>query len=77
MFGVALDGRPEGADDGPPKKSRPKRESAGFDDLGGGAVLDGKGRVLGVSVVLGLAGGAGMSPNMSTCGAALVVGPVG
>ena len=53
---------------GPPKKSIPKSESEAFVCLGAGGSLGGGGRELGVSVVLGLAGGSGMSPNKSICG---------
>ncbi len=70
---VALDGLPDGADDGPPKKSSPNNESAGFDCLGG-AEFFGGGRPPVTSVVLGRAGGAGTSPNRSTVGAARGIG---
>ena len=68
------DGLPIGADGGPPKKSRPNKESPGLvcfietEDFGGG------GRTPGVSVVLGLAGGVGAStssPNRSTFATAI------
>lgn len=59
--------RPEG---GPPKKSRPSNESAAFVCLGGAEALGGGGRAPAVSVVFGLAGGSGTSPNKSTAGAA-------
>ena len=71
---VELDGLPEGADGGPPKKSSPNNESAGFDCLGGAAFFGGGGRPPVTSVVLGLAGGAGTSPNKSTFGAVLGIG---
>ena len=64
----ALAGLTDAAAGGPPKKSRPKRESPGFVCLGGGgaaAGFGGGGRALGVSVVLGRAGGVGTSPNKS------------
>ena len=69
-FDEALDGRAEGWEE--PKKSRPSRESPGllcFAGAGGPAFATGL--ELGVSVVLGLIGGAGMSsPNRSMVGAA-------
>ena len=71
---AALDGLPEDADGGPPKKSSPNNESAGFDCLGGAVFLGGGGRLPATSVVLGLAGGAGTSPNRSTFRAALGIG---
>lgn len=66
-----LDGLPLEDDGGPPKKSRPSSESAAFVDFGGPEDFGGGIRLLGVSVVLGLAGGSGTSPNRSTGGAAL------
>ncbi len=74
---VALDGLPEGAEAGPPKKSSPNNESAGCDCLGGAVFFAGGGRPPATSVVLGLAGGAGTSPNRSTFGAALGIGGCG
>ena len=68
-----LDGLPDVADDGPPKKSRPSNESAAFACLGGADSFRGAGRP-GMSVVLGLAGGSGTSPNRSTGGAAFGAG---
>lgn len=63
-----LDGLPDVADSGPPKKSRPSKESAALVCLGGAEAFGGAGRP-GASVVLGLAGGSGTSPNRSTAGA--------
>ena len=71
---AALDGLPVEAEGGPPKKSSPNNESAGFEGLDGVAFLGGGGRPLATSVVLGLAGGVGTSPNRSTFGAALGIG---
>ena len=71
---VALDGLLAGDVDGPPKKSSPSRESAGFAGLGGAEAFGGGGRPPVTSVVLGLAGGAGTSPNRSTFWAALGTG---
>lgn len=63
---AALEGLAEEAG-GAPKKSSPRSESPCFCCFGGaGMVLGGGGRVRGVSVVLGRAGGVGMSPNKST-----------
>lgn len=60
----------EEVEGGPLKKSRPRSESPCFCCFGGAtAAFGGGGRVLGVSVVLGRAGGVGMSPNRSTVGA--------
>ena len=60
-----------GAEGGPPKKSRPSRESPGLVGFGGAVALIGGGLVPGVSVVLGLAGGVGASsPKRSTFGTA-------
>ena len=72
-----LEGLPEVVDGGPPKKSRPSRESAAFVGLGGWELLEGAGRVPGVSVVLGLAGGSGTSPKRSMFGAAFGIGGIG
>ena len=64
---AALDGRGPAVVDGPPKKSRPSRESDAFvgfevvEDFGAGGCAPG------VSVVLGRAGGEGTSPNKSIC----------
>lgn len=63
-----LDGLPEVADGGPPKKSRPSNESAALACLGRAEAFGGADRP-GTSVVLGLAGGSGTSPNRSTGGA--------
>ena len=60
-------GRPAEAVGGPPKKSNPSSESEALVCFGGGAFLGGGGREAGASVVLGLTGGCGMSPNKSTC----------
>lgn len=62
---VELDGLPGGAAD-PPKKSRPRSESAALFCLGGDTPFGGGGRALEVSVVLGRMGGSGTSPNRST-----------
>ena len=60
---------PAGCDAGPPKKSRPRSESAGFVALGGACCPGGGGLAPTVSVVVGLAGGVGSSPSMSiVCG---------
>lgn len=71
-----LDGLPDVADGGPPKKSRPSKESAALACLGGADAFGGAGR-LAASVVLGLAGGSGTSPNRSTGGAAFGAGTAG
>ena len=71
-----LDGLPDVADGGPPKKSRPSKESAALACLGGAVVFEGADRP-GTSVVLGLAGGSGTSPNKSTAGAAFGAGMTG
>lgn len=62
------DGIPEGAGCGTPKKSRPKRESAGFACLGGVDTFGWDGRIAGASVVLGRAGGDGICPKVSGLG---------
>lgn len=75
---VALDGLAEDVEGGPPKKSNPRSESpcfCGFE--GAAAALGGGGRWFGVSVVLGRAGGVGMSPNKSTWGAGLGIACAG
>lgn len=72
-----LDGLPMDDEGGPPKKSRPNNESAAFVCFGGPEDLEGGSRLPGVSVVLGLAGGSGTSPNRSTGGAALGGGAKG
>jgi hypothetical protein len=69
-------GLPATADGGPPKKSRPSKEFAGSEGLVDVAVLAGNDRTPGVSVVLGLAGGDGISPNISGLGTFACV-PVG
>lgn len=71
-----LDGLPDVADDGPPKKSRPSKESAALACLVGAETFGGADRP-GTSVVLGLAGGSGTSPNRSTGGAAFGAGTTG
>ena len=70
-----LDGLPDIADGGPPKKSRPSNESAALACLGGAESLGGADRP-GMSVVLGLAGGSGTSLNRSTGGAAFGAGTI-
>lgn len=75
---AALEGLAEELDGGPPKKSRPKRESPCFCCFAGpAAAFPGGGRTVGVSVVLGRAGGIGTSPNKSICGAGLEVAGAG
>ena len=71
-----LDGLPDVADGGPPKKSRPSNESAALACLGGAEAFGGAAGP-GTSVVLGLAGGSGTSPNRSTGGAAFGAGGTG
>ena len=72
---AALEGLAEDVEGGPPKKSRPRSESPCFCCFGGAAeAFGGGGRVFGVSVVLGRAGGVGMSPNKSTFGTGLGFG---
>ena len=71
-----LDCLADDADGGPPKKSRPSKESAALVCLGGAEAFGGAGRP-GTSVVLGLAGGSGTSPNRSTGGAAFGTGTAG
>ena len=68
IFGVEdeLDGLAGGIDCGPPKKSRPSNESAAFCCFGGAGFSGGGARAPAVSVVLGRAGGSGISPNRST-----------
>lgn len=58
------DGLTAGAACGALKKSRPKRESAGFACLGGSETFGGDGRTEGASVVLGRAGGDGIWPKI-------------
>ena len=65
------------ADGEPPKKSRPNKEFAGSACLVDEPVLAGAERVFGVSVVLGLAGGDGISPNISWPGGLASVTVVG
>lgn len=67
----ALDGLAEAVEGELPKKSRPIKELLGSDCLEGAEAFGGVGRVPGVSVVLGLAGGVGISPKMSGLGAGL------
>ena len=75
---MALEGLTDGAEGGAPKKSKPRRESPCFCCLGGAATsFGGGGRTLGVSVVLGRAGGVGISPNRSIFGAGFGTGFVG
>ena len=64
---VELEGLAEEVVDGPPKKSRPSKESEVFVGFGAAADFAGGGLTVGVSVVLGLTGGAGTSPKRSTC----------
>ena len=71
-----LDGLPDVVDGGPPKKSRPSKESAALACLGGAEAFGGAVR-LGISVVLGLVGGSGTSPNRSIGGAAFGAGRTG
>ncbi len=63
-----LDGLTDVAGGGAPKKSRPSRESAAFVCFGAAVVLGGGGLEIGVSVVLGLAGGGGTSSKRSMGG---------
>lgn len=70
---VALAGLLVAAEGGPPKKSRPNKEFAGSGCFVGVAVLAGVDRTLGASVVLGLTGGDGISPNISGAGALVSV----
>lgn len=66
---AVLLGFPAACGAGPPRKSRPSKESAGLVVLGGAIALGGGGRAPTVSVVLGLAGGDDISPKMSiVCG---------
>ena len=74
---AVLAGLPVAAEGGPPKKSRPNNEFAGSGGFVGVAVLAGADRVVGVSVVLGLTGGDGISPNKSGAGALTAVEVVG
>ena len=73
----ALKGTSAGAEGGPPKKSKPNSESPCFagalvgTEAFGGAARDGG------SVVLGLAGGVGISPRMSMFCGGLRGGPFG
>ena len=77
-FAEALEGLLVGADGGPPKKSSPNSESAGFVcDFGGADALGGGARVLGVSVVLGRIGGEMSSPKRSMVGAGFDTGANG
>lgn len=68
---------PEEDDVGPPKKSRPNKESPGFDCLGGAETFVDDGLTAGAPVVLGLAGGGGISPKRSACGTARCNGAFG
>lgn len=76
---VVLEGPAEEAVGGAPKKSNPRSESPCFCCFGGAgtAAFGGGGRVLGVSVVLGRAGGVGMSPNKSMLGVGFGMGFAG
>lgn len=65
------------AEGGPPKKSRPNKEFPGSGCFVGVGILAGGDRILGVSVVLGLTGGDGTSPNRSGAGALASVKVVG
>ena len=60
-----LEGLLEATEGGPPKKSRPSNELPESGCLGAPEDFPGDGRVPGVSVVLGLAGGDGKSPKIS------------
>jgi hypothetical protein len=64
---VVLDGRAGGADEAPPKKSKPSNESPGLVCFGGAAsALGGNARPIEGPVVLGLGGaGSGSSPKRS------------
>ena len=62
-----LAGLAEAAAGGPPKKSRPSKESEALVVFGATAVFGGDALVPGVSAVLGLAGGSGTSPKRSIC----------
>lgn len=71
----ALEGLAYEAEGGAPKKSSPRSESPCFCCLAGlGAALEGGGWTPGVSVVLGRAGGVGISPKRSTFGVGFGVG---
>lgn len=61
---------PGGVEAGPPKKSSPSKESAGFDCLGGAETFAGDDLTADAPVVLGLVGGGGISPKISAFGAA-------
>ena len=71
-----LDGLTDVADGGAPKKSRPSSESAALACFGGADAFGGAVR-LETSVVLGLAGGSGASPNRSIGGTAFGAGMTG
>lgn len=68
---------PIAADGGPPKKSRPSKEFPGSGCFVDVPILAGVDRMFAVSVVLGLAGGDGISPNISGVGALASVIVVG
>ena len=72
-----LDGLAEDVGGGAPKKSRPSSESAAFVCFGAAVVFGGGGLVPAISVVLGLAGGAGISSNRSIGGFAFGGGGTG
>lgn len=74
---AALAGLPLGGAEGPPKKSSPRRESEAFVGLLAGGALAGGGCEPDGSVVLGLAGGVGTSPNRSMGCEAFVGGGIG
>ena len=71
---LALEGLVEEEEGGAPKKSKPKSESPCFCCFGGADAFGGGARTLGVSVVLGRAGGVGTSPKRSTVGAGVGFG---
>lgn len=58
-------GLPDELEGGPPKKSSPNSESAALPCLGGAVFFVGGALAPGESVVFGLAGGVGTSPNKS------------
>ena len=69
---------PGGDGAGPPKKSRPNNESAGFDCLGGADSFVDDCLVAGIPVVLSLVnGGGGISPKISAFGTARCSGAFG
>jgi hypothetical protein len=72
-----VDGLPAAPAGEPPKKSRPSKEFPASSCFVDAVVFGGKARTLGVSVVLGLAGGDGISPNISVFGILASVTVVG